>query len=142
MAKHATAESAQAAFYAAFERGDFEGMRRIWCQTPDTLCIHPAGDLLKGSEAILATWRAILADGGAGRISFETLGRSNAGDLVVLTGYEHITPTGSRMAFPPVLATNVYRESGDGWQMVMHHASPIARRRPESGSASSAGTRH
>ena len=26
---------------------------------------------------------------------------------------------------PPILATNLYRKEGEGWHMVLHHASPL-----------------
>jgi ferredoxin len=79
----------------------------------------------QGEVAIDHSWAGILAGGGAGKIEFEALNRFESANLAVFTGYEHITPRGSRIAYPPVLATNIYRCVSGSWQMVSHHASPI-----------------
>jgi ketosteroid isomerase-like protein len=120
-----TPDAAQQAFYSAFAKGDASAMTAIWSRGADTLCVHPTGDALRGEVAIDHSWAGILAGGGAGKIEFEALNRFESAGLAVFIGYEHITPRGSRIAFPPVLATNIYRCDSGGWQMVSHHASPI-----------------
>jgi ketosteroid isomerase-like protein len=120
-----TPEAAQQAFYAAFADGDTRAMTAVWARGPDTVCVHPAGDALQGEAAIDHSWAGILAGGGAGKIEFEALNRFESATLAVFTGYERITPRGSRQAYPPVLATNIYRLGSEGWRMVAHHASPI-----------------
>ena len=121
----ASAEAVQAAFYEAFARGDRRAMQRLWVETDDAICVHPTGDALLGRALIDGSWAAILAGGGAGKIEFEPLTTSTSTDLAIFTGYEHITPSGSRIPFPPVLATNIYRKTQIGWRMLGHHASPI-----------------
>ncbi|MDH4383747.1 MAG: nuclear transport factor 2 family protein [Gammaproteobacteria bacterium] len=120
-----TPETAQQAFYTAFAKGDMAAMTAVWARGTDTLCVHPTGDALRGEVAIDHSWAGILAGGGAGKIEFEALNRFESANLAVFTGYEHITPRGSRIAYPPVLATNIYRYVSGSWQMVSHHASPI-----------------
>lgn len=121
----ASAEAVQTAFYEAFARGDRRAMQRLWLDDHAAFCIHPTGDVLRGRALIDNSWAAILSGGGAGKIEFETLSVSASPELVVFTGYEHITPGGSRIPFPPVLATNIYRKTDAGWRMLAHHASPI-----------------
>jgi hypothetical protein len=38
--------------------------------------------------------------------------------------HEHIRLGKDSQHQPPVIATNVYRLTDNGWRMVMHHASP------------------
>ena len=134
-----SAEEAQRAFYAAFEAGDVRAMSAIWLDGPSALCIHPGGDALRGSAEIRRSWRAILGGGGAGRIEFRTLSSSQDDGTAVFTGLELITPPGATTPFPPVLATNVYRQVGGEWLMVLHHASQILRTFP---AATPDATRH
>ena len=134
-----SAEEAQRAFYAAFEAGNAEAMGNVWLDGPSALCIHPGGDALRGSAEIRRSWRAILGGGGAGRIEFRTLSYSQADSTAVFTGLELITPPGSPAPFPPVLATNVYRQVGGEWWMVLHHASQVLRGFPP---AAGDATRH
>ena len=48
--------------------------------------------------------------------------RFQADRLAVHVLYENITISGKQQ--PPVVATNIYRFNGQGWQMIFHHASP------------------
>ncbi len=137
----ATADAVQAAFYEAFARGDRRAMQRLWIDTEDAVCVHPTGDALLGRALIDGSWAGILAGGGAGKIEFEPIATSASQDLVIFTGYEHITPAGSRIPYPPVLATNIYRKTPLGWRMLAHHASPIMQPRP-SPPATPGDTRH
>ena len=125
-----TPDDAQRAFYAAFADGDAASMKAVWARGPDAICVHPTSNALRGEAAIDHSWAGILAGGGAGRIKFETLQRFETETLAVFTGYEHITPPGTRIPYPPVLATNVYRRGHEGWQIITHHASPILQGRP------------
>lgn len=137
----ASAEAVQAAFYEAFARGDRRAMHRLWIDDQGAVCIHPTGDVLRGRALIDNSWAAILVGGGAGKIEFEALAVNESAELVVFTGYEHITPTGSRIPFPPVLATNIYRKTDAGWRMLAHHASPIMQAQPPT-PAETGNTRH
>ncbi|HEY9381620.1 MAG TPA: nuclear transport factor 2 family protein, partial [Burkholderiales bacterium] len=43
--------------------------------------------------------------------------------LAVHSVHENILMSGEPKARPPIIATNVYIRTGDGWRMLMHHAS-------------------
>ena len=46
-----------------------------------------------------------------------------SGSLVVHVGVEEITSAdGDRVTVP---ATNAYRQTSEGWQLCLHHASPV-----------------
>ncbi|MEQ8233283.1 MAG: nuclear transport factor 2 family protein [Gammaproteobacteria bacterium] len=118
-----TSLAAEAAFYEAFGSGDVEAMMRVWAAGADIVCIHPSGPRLEGAAAIRASWQHILAEHMVR--SFDLRGRlvSGTGDLRVHLLEECISVPGTRFVAPPVLATNIYRRLGDGWYMVLHHAS-------------------
>ncbi len=119
----ASSLDAEAAFYDAFGSGDVGAMMRVWAAGVEIACIHPSGPRLSGMEAIRRSWEYILAEHMAR--SFDLRGRivGGSGEVRVHTLEENITVPGTRFVAPPVLATNVYQRLGDGWYMVLHHAS-------------------
>jgi len=136
--RFATAEDAQRGFYSAFERSDFIAMTAVWLHEASVVCVHPAGNALCGWPEIERSWSAILSGGGLGRIEFEVLSTVIRAETAVFTGYEHIAPAGSGVTYAPVLATNVYCRTPQGWKMTLHHASPTTQRSPKR--AQAAGT--
>jgi len=121
----ASAQEAEAAFYAAFENADHEAMMAVWSQEDDIECIHPLSDRLVGLAAVSESWRQILSRGK--RMHFQ-LRQSNFyqnGQLAIHSLYENISIGGKSQ--PPVVAVNIYRFNGTGWQMILHHASPATR---------------
>ena len=121
---YTTPEAAEAAFYDAFERRDFDAMTRVWDHDAEVSCIHPGGPRLDDIDTILESWRAIFE--GGQRLRFERAGVApTAGaDVAVHCLYEVIR-FGERFEQQGiVIATNVYRWTGHGWKMVIHHASP------------------
>ena len=40
--------AANAEFYAAFERGDFDAMQAIWAEDDGVVCVHPATEPIRG----------------------------------------------------------------------------------------------
>lgn len=114
---------AETAFYDAFSNADIDSMMRVWAQGPEIACIHPSGPRLAGSAEIRQSWTMILTE----RVlrSFDLRGRIILGsdNVRVHILEENISVPGTAFVAPPVLATNVYQRLGDGWFMVLHHAS-------------------
>ena len=117
-------EAAEVAFYDAFERRDFDAMARVWDHEAEASCIHPGGPRLDDIDTILESWRAIFE--GGQRLRFERVGTApTAGaDVAVHCLYEVIRFGERFEQQATVIATNVYRRTGHGWKMVIHHASP------------------
>lgn len=122
-----TAEEAERAFYEAFEAGDAEAMMDVWSDRESVTCVHPLGPPLVGHAAVEASWRSILVHAGGVRITVDVLRQNLWPDLVVHLVHEHIRLPDEARRNPPVVTTNIYQRSADGWHMVVHHASPTAR---------------
>jgi ketosteroid isomerase-like protein len=117
-----SAQAAEKAFYAAFENADFAAMMAVWSPDADIECIHPLGERLMGPEAVGRSWRRMLSGGKRMQFRLAHTKRFQTDRLAIHILYENITIAGKQQ--PPVIATNIYRFNGEGWHMILHHASP------------------
>lgn len=118
-----TPESAESAFYRAFESADVAAMMAVWDAGDDILCTHPMGAALVGRNEVEQSWKAILANEVRMRFLIEPVQSYRNGDIAVRVVVEHISiPDNKRVA--PMVSTNVYRQTEAGWRMIAHHASP------------------
>ena len=125
-ALNASPEDAEAQFYEAVRDGDLERLMAVWADDDDVVCVHPGGTRLVGPQAVRAAFEAIFANGGIA-VHPEHVKRVHAmGSAVhsVLERIDVVTVDGPRTGW--VVATNVYVKTGEGWRMVLHHASPGA----------------
>ena len=119
-----TAQDAEAAFYEALEKADLEAMMAVWADDDDIVCVHPGGMRLAGVEQVRESWRQIFSGGSTLRFRLRHL-RTLAGmTLEVHSVYEQIAVAGEAQARHPVVTTNIYIRTENGWRMVAHHASP------------------
>ncbi len=119
-----TPQEVEAAFYEAFEKGDLDAMMSVWADDDDIVCVHPGGQRLAGTEQIREAWRQIFAGGQALQFRLREQRAMNGMTLVVHSVYEQINAGGEARARQPVIATNVYMRTENGWRMIVHHASP------------------
>lgn len=120
-----TAQDAEAAFYEALERGDYQTMAAVWAEDEDVLCVHPGGPRLRGTDEVLAQWKRIFEGGQRLQVRI-TQQVVIAGMMVAVHSVqENIVIEGEGPAPHAVVATNVYQRIGPGWRMVAHHASPV-----------------
>ena len=119
-----TAQDAEAAFYEALEKTDLEAMMAVWSDDDDIVCVHPGGMRLAGVEQVREAWRQIFAGGQSLRFRLRHLRAIDGMSLAVHSVYEQITVTGEPQARHPVVATNIYMRTENGWRMIAHHASP------------------
>ena len=120
---YADPNEAEEAFYRAFRDGDIETMRTVWSASGEVVCVHPAHTALTGYAEIMASWESILATTDGFDIRFRCRQQLRDGGLVIHVGLEEITSAeGDRVTVP---ATNAYRLSPNGWQLCLHHASPV-----------------
>jgi ketosteroid isomerase-like protein len=119
-----------AAFYAAFERSDFDARVAVWADDDGVVCVHPGAEPIRGRSAVMRSWMALMA--GAPYIQFflTDVQASVSGDLASVTCTENVlsagadTPVGV-FAGGSAAATNVLRYTPQGWRLWIHHASPV-----------------
>ncbi len=118
---------AEDAFYTAFSSGDLNAMRGIWLDADYTSCVHPMGNRLSGTTAILKSWETILKNTTDIMIEISDLGIHSLQQLAVHTLTENIHSLDTPEQIHRFLATNIYKQTADGWKLILHHASPIPR---------------
>jgi ketosteroid isomerase-like protein len=119
---YASAVECEQAFYEALEGGDAEAVAELWLDDDDVCCVHPNGPRLLGYAAVVASWRAILANGPvrvrpSARKALDT-------PMVTLHNVveEIVVGEGAERQVVHVIATNAYLKTPAGWKMVLHHA--------------------
>lgn len=126
----AAVEEVNAEFYAAFERGDIDAMTRIWLDDPETLCIHPGAEPLRGASSITRSWALIMANVPYIQFFLTDVEVSVLADVASVTCTENVLTADDR-AGPDgfggarAVATNVFVRTADGWRLWIHHASPV-----------------
>lgn len=110
--------AANESFYEAFRRGDLEAMDELWA-SDDVTCIHPGWDLLVGRQQVMASWSAILGNGGA-----EDMRCTNP--LASVHGNMATVICGERIGEAQMIATNTFVFYADRWWMTHHHAGQVA----------------
>jgi ketosteroid isomerase-like protein len=122
-----TPADCEAAFYDAFERADLNLMMAVWADEPNIVCIHPQGPRLAGIAAIRESFADIFSHGPNAQLQVSELRQQLGQTLAIHNVYEtYITrdkPGAAAPHIPPVLATNIYLLTPDGWRMTLHHAS-------------------
>lgn len=136
-----TPQDAESAFYEAIERADLDAMMGVWADDEDIICIHPGGERLTGMPHVRESWRQIFSRGQTLQFRLHHQQMLNGMTLAVHSVYEQISVAGQSRGASPVIATNIYMRTGNGWRMVVHHASP-APVRAEPSNASSPKTLH
>lgn len=110
---------ANRAFYEAFARGDIEAMDELWARHTEVACIHPGWPALRGRDDVMEGWRAILLGGAGPRVACRDAQVVAIGDSGFVTCQEIVDDTA-------LVATNVFAREGGLWQIVHHHAGPVA----------------
>ncbi len=127
------------AFYDAVETGDLDLMTSLWVDDPDTSCIHPGAEQLRGTDAVLRSWTLLMANVGYIQffltdIAVATLpADADDPDTAVVTCTENILSdegTGSVESFAggKAICTSVLvrdRTGSGGWRFWSRHASPV-----------------
>ncbi len=125
-----TPANCEAAYYDAFERADLKLMMAVWADEPEIVCIHPQGPRLAGFSAIRQSYTEIFSHGPITAIQVSELRQQKSQTLSIHSVYETLMARNdprATEAAPPILATNIYLLTPNGWRMVLHHASMAPR---------------
>ncbi|MCK6446012.1 MAG: nuclear transport factor 2 family protein [Planctomycetes bacterium] len=137
-------------FYRAFERLDLDAMRATWADDERIQCIHPGAETLVGPARVHAAWEAIFQSTTWIRFELADVSVQVFGDVAWVNAIERIhsrgdagpetaseatkEPRPANTLVAEAVATNLFvRRAGadgksDGWKLLLHHASPLARR--------------
>lgn len=110
-----TVISANEAFYDAFAAADVAAMEAIWAHGLAITCLHPGWPRLEGREAVLNSWRGILAHPGRPQIECLQPTVTIHGETAIVLCYE-------LMQAACLLATNVFVREDGTWRLAHHHA--------------------
>jgi ketosteroid isomerase-like protein len=124
--KFESAMEAEAFFYEALQRGDLGEVMAAWADDETVVCIHPMGPALEGQAAVRDGWQVICESGQSLSFNVVSVRYEESGQLAVHVVREEITMAGKPPKEALMLATNVYRNTEEGWRMVLHHSSPGA----------------
>jgi hypothetical protein len=113
--------AANDAFYAVFARRDLDAMEDLWSRRAPVACIHPGWDALRGRDAVIASFRAILSNPSAPKIRCSGATAHLHGEMAFVVCSE--SGVGAEL-----IATNVFVREDGAWRLVHHQAGPVARR--------------
>ena len=126
----AEVEKVNGEFYAAFERGDLDAMTEIWLDDPNTLCIHPGAEPLRGAASITRSWALIMANVPYIQFFLTDVQVTVHEDVASVTCTENVLTATEQTAQDSftgakAVATNVFVRTEDTWRLWIHHASPV-----------------
>ncbi len=117
MSQHAAVLFANDAFYLAFRNRDAKAMNEVWAHRESITCIHPGWRPLTGRQAVMESWRSILANPASPDVRCIGAEAHVIEDAAYVLCYE-VTPQGS------LIATNIFIRDGGSWRMVHHQSGP------------------
>ena len=110
---------ANAAFYAAFQRGDGKALEDLWANSDDISCIHPGWPAIVGRVAVIGSWRDILQSTGRPQVTCHE-------PYAIVSGSEGRVLCVELIDGSPLAASNHFRLIDGTWRLVHHQSGPIA----------------
>lgn len=118
--------AANDAFYRAFESLDLQRMDAVWDHDSMVRCVHPGWGLLKGRDAVMASWQRLFENAAMMQFSIAGVEATVAGEWAFVHCTEHLSQlVGDRVASAVVQSVNVFRQRGNHWLLVHHHGSQV-----------------
>ncbi|MGI9559050.1 MAG: YybH family protein [Thermodesulfobacteriota bacterium] len=119
-------KKAQEMFYEALNKADIEMMEQVWVAGGRAKCIHPGWPVIKGWDAIKASWMSIFESGELASIEMSDV-MIDVGEKAALANcvekLNHFVEGNVVVTFAQ--ATNIFEITDSGWKITLHHASPI-----------------
>jgi ketosteroid isomerase-like protein len=115
MSEQAAVLFANDAFYVAFTTRDLDAMNDLWAHNVPVTCVHPGWNVVAGRDAVLESWRAILANPESPEITCRQATAHVLGDVAYVVCFETIETS-------HLVATNVFVREDGAWRLVHHQA--------------------
>jgi len=106
------------AFYKAMVNGDYRIMETLWATGSEVAVIHPGWPPLHGREAVMDSWRRILAGPSTSSI-FCSNARTYIIGQVAFVICSECFPEGE------LVATNIFVREAGNWRLVHHQGGPL-----------------
>ena len=119
-----TPQDAETAFYEALEARDLEAMMEVWAEDEEIVCVHPGGLRLAGYEQVRNSWAQIFGSDQRVKVHLSNEVVLSSLMLAIHSVHENFLVQGEKRPRAPIASTNAYLRTGNGWRMVLHHASP------------------
>ena len=120
-------------FYQAFCARDIDLMRDVWSQSDGVICIHPGSHRIYSYELIIASWEQIFSGKEATSIKVDEQAYTIDENIAIHSVRENLSIEEKYIG--SVFVTNIYRNSPQGWKMILHHASPTLSKTDQSASS-------
>ncbi len=126
-------EAANTALYDALEQGDLDALSERWLDNGISV-VHPGWPVLNGRAEVMRSYALIMASTEYIQFFLTDVEVSVMGDTAMVTCTENILSGGPAeedgsagpLVGGLVVATNVFRRTGDGsWKVWSHHGSPV-----------------
>jgi uncharacterized protein (TIGR02246 family) len=127
-----TPQDAETAFYEALERNDLDGMMEVWADDEELICVHPTGPRLTGYDQIRESWSQIFNSRQRWQVRLSHQVYVQGMMLAIHSVHENFVVAGESKPRPPIVATNIYMRTANGWRMLVHHGSPAPAAAPTS----------
>lgn len=120
---YTSAEEAEDAFYEAIGRGDIDAIMQVWSDEEEIVCIHPTGQRLSGSASIRESWQTIFSTNANLTVHAQRVICWQSAIIAVHSVTEVLFVGDDPTPHGPVLSTNVFQRSADGWRLISRHTS-------------------
>ena len=120
---YTSAEEAEDAFYEAIGRGDIDAIMQVWSDEEEIVCIHPTGQRLTGSTAIRESWQTIFSTNANLTVHAQRAICWQSAVIAVHSVTEVLFVGDDPTPHGPVLSTNVFQRSANGWRLISRHTS-------------------
>lgn len=130
--------AANTRFYDAVESGDLDTVSGLWLAEDDggetISCVHAGWPVLRGRPEVLRSYALIMANTEYIQYFLTDVEVAVHGEVAVVTCTENILSSGEReeaeegpgpLVGGLVVATNVFRRTGEQWRLWTHHGSPV-----------------
>lgn len=119
-------ERIQENFYEALNKADIALMEKVWVPDGRAKCVHPGWPAIEGWDAIKASWVSIFESGELASIETSDV-MIDVGEKAAwancIEKLNHFVD--GRIVVTLAQATNIFENTGEGWRIALHHASPV-----------------